>query len=91
MRVLADDVSISFSSWYLLGVDDPSPASQTDPAHWTYKSDQPLYPIFDLPKIEKRVVKEVGPDGIERERIVEVKVPRERKRLFLFPGAGRKD
>jgi hypothetical protein len=66
-------------------------ASQTDPAHWTYNSNQPLYPIFDPPKIEKRIVKEKGPDGVEHERIVEVKVPRERKRLFMFPGAGRKD
>ena len=67
-----------------------SAASQTDPAHWNYKPNQPLYPILDLPKIERRLVKEVGPDGKEREVEVEVKVPRERKRLFMFPSAARK-
>ena len=67
-----------------------SAASQTDPAHWTYKSNQPLYPILDLPKIEKRIVREVGLDGVEREVEIEVKVPRERKRLFMFPSAARK-
>lgn len=44
---------------------------------------------MNIRKTEKKIVREAGPDGVMREVEVEVEVPR--KRLFMFPGAGRKD
>lgn len=85
----AETESVSSASVSVAGSRRGRP-SQSDPAHWNYKPDQPLYPILDIPKIEKRIVKEVGPDGKEHEVEVEVRVPRERKRLFMFPSAVRK-
>ncbi|KIP08597.1 hypothetical protein PHLGIDRAFT_117103 [Phlebiopsis gigantea 11061_1 CR5-6] len=63
--------------------------SQTEAPHWNYNSSQLLYPILNIRKTEKKIVREAGPDGVMREVEVEVVVPR--KRLFMFPGAGRKD
>ena len=51
---------------------------------WSYK--ESLYPIMQLTKKEKRIQRQVGTDGVERDVEVEVEVVPERKRLFLFPG-----
>ena len=41
---------------------------------------------MQLTKKEKRIQRQVGTDGVERDVEVEVEVVPERKRLFLFPG-----
>lgn len=71
---------------------------------WSYSEGTLLYDILDLPTFEKRferrkvkeIVRVLGPDGQEHdeerevEKVVEFEVPvKERKRLFLFPGAGK--
>lgn len=52
---------------------------------WNYADHPFTYPIMQVPKrethIERRAV-----DGIERDVEVVVDVPRNGKRLFLFPG-----
>lgn len=74
-----------------LVTDTCSSASQTDPPHWTYRSSQLLYPILDIPITERRIVTVKTTDGAECDAEVYVKVPRERKRLFMFPNATKKD
>lgn len=77
-----NDVCFLFAPGYCAY--DFSAASQKDPVHWTYRSNQLLYPILDIPQTKKQIVKEMG---LEHEIEIEIVVPHERKRLFTFPSA----
>lgn len=51
---------------------------------WSY-TDTFTYPIMQIAKREKRIERKIV-DGVEKDVEVIVEVPRDNKRLFLFPG-----